>query len=86
MSAWAVGSRIVAVRNATDDTVYLFGRGVYAGDFPRPGSGNWSAAERASAERAIVEGEERHGVDVMMAWVQERLEKQVAAGEVTPGR
>lgn len=55
MSAYAVGSRIAAVRDATDDTIYLFGRGVYAGDFPRPGSGNWSESYRQMARNVVTE-------------------------------
>lgn len=30
------GERVFAIRNADQDTVYLFGKGVYAGDFPFP--------------------------------------------------
>lgn len=55
MSAHAVGSRIAAVRDATEDTIYLFGRGVYAGDFPRPGSGNWSKSYRQMARNVVTE-------------------------------
>ena len=33
-----VGSRVFAIRNVEDTTVYAFGAGVYAGDFIRPGA------------------------------------------------
>jgi hypothetical protein len=83
MSPWSVGSRIAAVRNATDDTVYLFGRGVYAGDFPRPGSGNWPESERVAAEKAIRDGDDKRSVDDLLSWVKSRLDQDVADGKVT---
>ncbi|MDX3531188.1 hypothetical protein P1P75_33490 [Streptomyces sp. ID05-39B] len=83
MSAWSVGSRIAAVRNATDSTVYLYGRGVYAGDFPRPGSGSWSESARAACERAVRDSEKKTSVDDLVSWVKSRLDKEVSAGETT---
>lgn len=85
MSARAVGSRIAAVRNATDDTVYLYGRGVYAGDFPRPGSGNWSESTREMA-RNVIEGGSGNVEEVRAAddaWMVRKLAETVEAGKRT---
>lgn len=83
MSPWSVGSRIAAVRDATDSVVHLYGRGVYAGDFPRPGSGNWSEAYQASAEKSILQGEAERSVDELVSWVASRLDRDVMDGRVT---
>jgi hypothetical protein len=45
------GTRVWAVRNADQETVWAFGFGVYAGDFPRPGGA--SDTDRVAAEKAI---------------------------------
>lgn len=85
MSARAVGSRIAAVRNATDDTVYLYGRGVYAGDFPRPGSGNWPESTREMA-RNVIEGEPGNVEELRAAddaWMVRKLAETVEAGKRT---
>lgn len=52
MSGYEPGSRVFAVRNTTDTTVYAYGAGVYVGDFPRPGS-DPTERDRVVAERAI---------------------------------
>lgn len=44
------GARVWAVRNADRETVWAFGFGTYAGDFPRPGG---DGTTRAQAEEAI---------------------------------
>jgi len=81
-----VGARIVAVRDATDEVIHLFGRGVYAGDHPRPGSGNWSPDTIAMARRVIEEGlaedkdELRARDDAFMA---RRIAESVAEGKCT---
>ncbi|THA22751.1 hypothetical protein E6R18_32920 [Streptomyces sp. A1277] len=86
MSGWPVGTRIAAIRNATEDTVFLFGRGVYAGDHPRPGSGNWSPDTVAMARR-VVEESLAEDVDAMRAaddaFMVGRLDEAVAAGKQT---
>ncbi|MFD3516275.1 hypothetical protein [Streptomyces sp. NPDC058657] len=87
MSAWAVGTRIAAVRDATDTTVYLYGRGVYAGDFPRPGSGNWSEEIRQSA-RNVIEAELRATDTEQLrasddAWMVRTIAETVTAGKRT---
>lgn len=66
MSAKDVGSRIAAIRNADKTTIYLFGRGVYAGDFPRPGSGAWSARQYEIA-RSVVSSSDEEGVKQLRA-------------------
>jgi hypothetical protein len=86
MSAHAVGSRIAAVRNATDTTVYLYGRGVYAGDFPRPGSGNWDEKTIAMARR-VVEDDNREDTEALRAaddaWMVRKLAETVEQGKRT---
>ncbi|WP_093803957.1 hypothetical protein [Streptomyces sp. Wb2n-11] len=85
MSAHKPGTRIAAVRNADDTTVYLYGRGVYAGDFPRPGSGNWPESTRQMA-RNVIEGEDDN-VDELRAaddaWMVRKLAETVEAGKRT---
>lgn len=85
MSANKPGTRIAAVRSADATTVYLYGRGVYAGDFPRPGPGNWPESTRQMA-RGIIEGEddnvdERRAADD--AWMVRKLSETVEAGKRT---
>ncbi|MEV8101005.1 hypothetical protein [Streptomyces sp. NPDC088135] len=86
MSAWSVGTRIAAIRNATEDTVFLFGRGVYAGDHPRPGSGNWSQSTLDTARR-VVEGGRTDDVDALRvaddAWMSRTITQTVAEGKRT---
>lgn len=74
----APGDRVVAVRDADDSTVRIFGRGVYAGDFPRPGSGNWSEEMWEVAVSVIREADERPPID-LSGWYDER----VAAGHMS---
>lgn len=85
MSAQSVGSRIAAVRDTTDTTVYLYGRGVYAGDFPRPGAGNWSEETRQMARNVI--GSDRGNADELRAaddaWMVRKIAETVAAGKRT---
>ncbi|MFJ4988777.1 hypothetical protein ACIP9H_33875 [Streptomyces sp. NPDC088732] len=57
MTTMTTGTRVVAVCAADKAVVLLYGRGVYAGDFPRPGSGNWSVEDRALAEATIRESD-----------------------------
>lgn len=85
MSARSVGSRIAAVRNATEDTIYLYGRGVYAGDFPRPGSGNWPEETRQMARR-VIEGQDGNADELRAAddaWMVRKLAETVEAGKRT---
>jgi len=86
MSAHAVGSRIAAVRNATDTTVYLYGRGVYSGDHPRPGSGNWDEKTIAMARRVVEDGN-REDKEALRAaddaWMVRKLAETVEAGKRT---
>lgn len=85
MSAQPVGSRIAAVRNATDTTIYLYGRGVYAGDFPRPGSGNWDEKTRDMARR-VIEGQDDNTDELRAAddaWMVRKLAETVEAGKRT---
>lgn len=85
MSTQSVGSRIAAVRNATTDTVYLYGRGVYAGDFPRPGSGNWPEETRQMARR-VIEGQTDNTAELRAAddaWMVRKLAETVEAGKRT---
>lgn len=49
MSRYEPGSRVFAVRNSDDTTIYAYGAGVYVGDFPRPGH------EAGESERAMCE-------------------------------
>jgi hypothetical protein len=86
MSVHAVGSRIAAVRNATDTTVYLYGRGVYAGDFPRPGSGNWDEKTLAMARRVVEDSncEDKEALRAADdAWMVRKLAETVEAGKRT---
>jgi hypothetical protein len=46
MGSYEPGSRVFAVRNTDDTTVYAYGAGVYVGDFPRPG---WEVDEAYQA-------------------------------------
>lgn len=85
MSAYEAGTRIAAVRDANDTTVFLYGRGVYAGDFPRPGSGNWTADQRRIAEDVVRDSlehadETRAADDAFMV---KRLAETVTAGTQT---
>ena len=85
MSAHGVGSRIAAVRDASDTIVYLYGRGVYAGDFPRPGSGNWPEETRQMARR-VIEGQDDNTDEVRAAddaWMVRKLAETVEAGKRT---
>lgn len=85
MSTRSVGSRIAAVRNATDHIVYLHGRGVYAGDFPRPGSGNWSEETKRMARNVV--GEDQGDTDQLRAaddaWMVRKLAETVEEGKKT---
>lgn len=86
MSTWPVGTRIAALRNASDTVVYLFGRGVYAGDFPRPGSGHWSEDTVAMARR-VVEESLNENVDELReaddAFMVRRITEAVEQGKQT---
>lgn len=86
MSPYAAGSRIAAIRDATEDTVYLYGRGVYAGDFPRPGSGNWSDREREMA-RSVVTADTAESIAELRAaddaFMVRRFDEHVAEGKAT---
>lgn len=85
MSPYEAGSRIAAVRDANDSTVFLYGRGVYAGDFPRPGSGNWAADQRRIAEN-VVRGSLEHADETRAAddaFMVKRLAETVDAGTKT---
>ena len=85
MSSYTPGTRIAAVRDANETTVFLYGRGVYAGDFPRPGSGNWPEETRQMARRAI-EGRDHHVDEVRAAddaWMVRKLADAVEAGKRT---
>ncbi|MCP9209629.1 hypothetical protein [Streptomyces cucumeris] len=73
------GSRIVAVRNSDDATVYVYGRGVYAGHFPRPGSGNWTPADYERAQNAILANESR----MDDSWLSAHWDKRVSEGKAT---
>jgi len=73
------GTRVWAVRNADDTTVYAFGFGIYLGDLPRPG---WDAdltspAHRAMCERAIRRGD-ADPIDCSAYYLA-----KVAAGDMT---
>lgn len=74
------GDRIVAVCEANETTVFIYGRGVYAGDFPRPGSGNWSESQRATAEALLRKNDED---PVPLRWLAKYWAAKVAAGEKT---
>ena len=86
MSTWPVGTRIAAIRNATETTVFLFGRGVYAGDFPRPGSGNWSE-DTVAMVRRVVEESLNENVDELReaddAFMVRRITDAVEQGKQT---
>ncbi|MFE9491461.1 hypothetical protein ACFYNF_34330 [Streptomyces sp. NPDC006641] len=86
MSAWSAGTRIAAIRNATETTVFLFGRGVYAGDFPRPGAGNWSD-DTVRMARRVVEESLNENVDGLRevddAFMVRRIAESVEQGKQT---
>lgn len=85
MSAYQPGTRIAAVRNANETTVFLYGRGVYAGDFPRPGSGNWPEETRQMA-RSVIEGQDDNADELRAAddaWMVRKLAETVEAGKRT---
>lgn len=79
------GTRIAAIRDANDTTINLYGRGVYAGDHPRPGSGNWSQRDREIAEDAVrsslENADELRAADD--AFMVRRLDEAVAEGAKT---
>ena len=75
-----IGSRVFAVRNADEKTVYVYGRGVYAGDHPRPGSGNWSEEQKATTAALIRKSDEEGAVP---EWWSAFLEKRVTEGTLT---
>ncbi|MFF1469107.1 hypothetical protein [Streptomyces mirabilis] len=76
-----IGTRVFAVRDADETTVHLFGRGVYAGDHPRPGSDNFSEAQLAAAEALLAKSDGDGPED--MEWLAKHWEARVAAGEKT---
>jgi hypothetical protein len=81
-----VGARIAAVRDATDDTVYLYGLGVYAGDHPRPGAGNWDEKTIAMARRVVEDGlrEDKEALRAADdAWMVRKLAETVEQGKRT---
>lgn len=86
MSTWTAGTRVAAIRNTTETTVFLFGRGVYAGDFPRPGSGNWSQ-ETLDMARRVVEDSLNENVDGLReaddAFMVRRIAESVEQGKQT---
>jgi hypothetical protein len=75
----AVGSRIVAVADASATTVRIFGYGVYAGRFPRPGSGNWSPADYDRCRQAIL----ANPIDDDTSWLAAHWDRKVAEGLTT---
>jgi hypothetical protein len=79
VTAADVGSRIVAVADADATTVRIFGYGVYAGDFPRPGSGNWSPADYDRCRRAILDSP----MEDDTSWLVAHWDRKVADGQVT---
>ena len=74
------GSRVFAVRSATKSTVEWFGFGVYAGDFPRPGTVDWDDMPAADQDmyRQAVRDVDEHPLD-LAAW----YDSQVEAGELS---
>ena len=74
--SYEVGSRVFAVRENDDTTVYAYGYGVYVGDFPMPG---WAPTEedRARVERVIRE------VDGDPLDMRPFFDAKVTAGDLT---
>lgn len=76
MGAYEPGSRVFAVRNTDETTIYAYGAGVYVGDFPRPG---WAPTD---ADRAMVENVIRE-CDANPIDLSGYFDGKVAAGEMT---
>ena len=65
------GSRVMAIRNVEDKTVYYFGAGVYEGDFPMPGSDSGPGeADRAVLEKVIRDGMTEAGLEKQMRFTE----------------
>ncbi|MFF1916158.1 hypothetical protein ACFVYE_32145 [Streptomyces sp. NPDC058239] len=66
--------------------MFLFGRGVYAGDFSRPGAGNWSD-DTVRMARRVVEESLNENVDGLReaddAWMVRNLDEAVGQGKQT---
>lgn len=74
----APGTRVVAIRDSKDGTVNIYGYGVYAGDFPRPGSGQWSDEQWQLVRDAIVKMDGR-----AESFDQAIIDWQVSEGQLT---
>lgn len=69
------GTRVWAVRNADQGTVWAFGFGTYAGDFPRPGDAD---EDRAMVERVIREADENPPPAWEAEWIAAERAKPIA--------
>lgn len=77
-----VGARVFALRDADDDTVYLYGFGVYAGKHMPPGQ-EVTDEDLVDARRAIAATDEDGYRQRQNAWWVELIDRAVAEGRMT---
>lgn len=82
MSGYEPGSRVFAVRNSDDSTIYAFGAGVYVGDFPRPG---WEVDEtyRAMCEATIRKHDADPPLDLSSYYARQVVDGEISQDEAS---
>ena len=83
MTVIAVGTRVFAVQSAGEDEVRSYGPGVYAGDFPRPGTTEPDEAEIAEVIEIIEENERERPIEDALEHYRQHYASHVESGEVT---
>lgn len=76
------GDRVVAIRDADQDEIRIFGHGTYVGDHPRPGT-VWTDDDVAAVEAMIVakDGEPSPWPEAIGGLVEEGVVTQAEADE-----
>lgn len=68
------GERVIAIRNVEGKTVYAFGAGVYEGDFPMPGSGDYpTGKDLETIEKVVRDGMTPEGLEKQMQFTEALL-------------
>jgi len=77
-----VGTRVIALRNVEGNIVYSFGAGVYEGDFPRPGTGDYpTGVEKDAIEKCIRDGMTDEGLEKQMRFTESLLRWELPGQE-----
>lgn len=80
-----IGTRVLAIRNADESgKAYVFGYGVYEGNFLRPGTPKEMPKKDADLIRSIiVKGDREESLEENRSWIRKKLSGAVADEEMT---